>query len=279
MVGVRSDHDAEPRPRLPPGTPVLDRPGGVLQVGTGAGALLLDARARPLLAVLDGRSRRESLAARSGLPGEATAAIVDALAAAGLLAPRRPARAPVAVFGEALAERLAARLAAAGVAAEAYRHPVACTLPDPPAGATLALLAPAAAEVDRAITDTFTRDGLAQLIITVGADRARVGPLVLPGRSPCLRCLDLTRADRDPAWPTHAARLAALPTEPAPALIEWAFGTALAAILAHQAGARPAVLGGMAELTVHDWLPVHRGFGAHPACGCGCDPAPGIGQN
>ena len=35
-----------------------------------------------------------------------------------------------------------------------------------------------------------------------------VGPLVLPGRSACLRCLDLARAERDPAWPLILAQLA-----------------------------------------------------------------------
>jgi hypothetical protein len=35
-----------------------------------------------------------------------------------------------------------------------------------------------------------------------------VGPVVAPG-GPCLRCLDLTRADLDPAWPTLLGQLAA----------------------------------------------------------------------
>src|SRR5215467_5801253 len=35
-----------------------------------------------------------------------------------------------------------------------------------------------------------------------------VGPLVLPGRSACLRCLDLARTERDPAWPLILAQLA-----------------------------------------------------------------------
>ncbi|WP_040766230.1 hypothetical protein [Tsukamurella sp. 1534] len=34
-----------------------------------------------------------------------------------------------------------------------------------------------------------------------------VGPLVLPGASPCLRCLDHTRSDADPGWPTLACQL------------------------------------------------------------------------
>jgi len=41
-----------------------------------------------------------------------------------------------------------------------------------------------------------------------------VGPLVVPGRSACLRCLDWTRTDRDPAWPLILAQLAGRPPEP-----------------------------------------------------------------
>ena len=41
-----------------------------------------------------------------------------------------------------------------------------------------------------------------------------VGPLVSPGRSACLRCLDLARAERDPAWPLILAQLAGARPEP-----------------------------------------------------------------
>lgn len=34
-----------------------------------------------------------------------------------------------------------------------------------------------------------------------------VGPLVRPGRGACVRCVDLHRADADPAWPAMAAQL------------------------------------------------------------------------
>ena len=39
---------------------------------------------------------------------------------------------------------------------------------------------------------------------------AVVGPLVVPGRTACLRCIHLTRRDRDPSWPRQAAQLGAL---------------------------------------------------------------------
>src|SRR5699024_1469296 len=37
--------------------------------------------------------------------------------------------------------------------------------------------------------------------------RVVVGPMVVPGLTPCLRCADLYRADRDPRWPYVAAQL------------------------------------------------------------------------
>jgi hypothetical protein len=53
--------------------------------------------------------------------------------------------------------------------------------------------------------------GVAHLAVEVRDTVGVVGPLVLPGRTACLRCLDLTRADRDPDWPVLAAQL----TQPA----------------------------------------------------------------
>jgi hypothetical protein len=43
------------------------------------------------------------------------------------------------------------------------------------------------------------------VVFTGGA--ARVGPYVVPGRTPCLACLEAHRRDADPAWPAVAAQL------------------------------------------------------------------------
>jgi hypothetical protein len=48
---------------------------------------------------------------------------------------------------------------------------------------------------------TLVREGLAHLAVTAAEAVGVVGPLVRPGRSACLRCLDLARSERDPAWP------------------------------------------------------------------------------
>lgn len=42
----------------------------------------------------------------------------------------------------------------------------------------------------------------------VAADRSvTIGPIVEPGRSPCVYCVQLARADADPAWPAVATQL------------------------------------------------------------------------
>jgi len=101
-----------------------------------------------------------------------------------------------------------------------------------------------------------------------------VGPLVLPGRSACLRCLDLTRAERDPAWPLILAQLASQPgAEPL------ACDTVLATMVAAQAAAQAlafidhgaqatAVTGGTLELVLPGWQWRRRTWPPHPDCGC-----------
>ena len=45
------------------------------------------------------------------------------------------------------------------------------------------------------------------LPVTTVGPRAVVGPLVEPGRTPCLRCISLTYGDTDPHWPQRSAQL------------------------------------------------------------------------
>ncbi|MBN1172876.1 MAG: hypothetical protein JXA67_11935 [Micromonosporaceae bacterium] len=51
----------------------------------------------------------------------------------------------------------------------------------------------------------------AVLSVTVRDGIVLVGPFVRPNSSPCGRCLELHRSDRDPAWPVLAAQLATMP--------------------------------------------------------------------
>jgi len=101
-----------------------------------------------------------------------------------------------------------------------------------------------------------------------------VGPLVLPGRSACLRCLDLTRAERDPAWPLILAQLAGhAGADPAAcdavlATMVAAQATAQALAFIDRGPAAVAVISGTLELVLPDWQWRRRTWQPHRECGC-----------
>ena len=101
-----------------------------------------------------------------------------------------------------------------------------------------------------------------------------VGPLVIPGRTACLRCMDLTRTDRDPAWPLILAQLAGRAPDPL------ACDAPLAAAVAAQAAAQglafidraavaDAVTNGTLELVLPGWQWRRRTWMSHQDCSCG----------
>jgi hypothetical protein len=132
----------------------------------------------------------------------------------------------------------------------------------------LAPSGPAELAQARRLVDAGTPHLLAEVRETTGV----VGPLVLPRRTTCLRCVDLTRADLDPDWPALATQLTA------PARTGTACDAALAVMVAAQAAlqvlaladatTRPAAIGGTLELALPDWRWRRRSWPAHPAC-CG----------
>lgn len=115
------------------------------------------------------------------------------------------------------------------------------------------------------------RDAVPHLLAEVRDTVGVVGPLVLPGRSACLRCLDLARTDRDPGWPAVAAQLSS------PGRVPPACDGPLAAAVAAQAalqvlalldGGTVATVGGSLELALPGWRWRRRSWPAHPACDC-----------
>lgn len=101
-----------------------------------------------------------------------------------------------------------------------------------------------------------------------------VGPLVLPGRTACLRCTDLYRAELDPSWPLVAAQLAA--RTPAATLPGALVAAAMAAeqVLALLAGRgepryAPPAAGTTFEVDTLHCRVVRRRWPGHSRCGCG----------
>ncbi len=126
----------------------------------------------------------------------------------------------------------------------------------------------------RELPDALARQGIPHMSAAASEAIGVVGPLVLPGRTACLRCLDLARAERDPAWPLILAQATGRATDPP------ACDTVLAAMVAAQATAqalvridRPAaqspVTNGTLELVLPGWQWRRRTWTAHPRCGCG----------
>ncbi|WP_066581577.1 ThiF family adenylyltransferase [Cellulomonas timonensis] len=139
---------------------------------------------------------------------------------------------------------------------------------------------------DPATAVALVASGATHLSVVLREADASVGPFVVPGEGPCLRCLDLHRADVDAAWPTVAAQLvAARPRGPPPpgepgepgVLAGVCAALAAAEVLAHLDGRTPRTRGATVEVAMPDVLPQTRGWEVHPQCGCtSLPPAPAV---
>jgi hypothetical protein len=134
----------------------------------------------------------------------------------------------------------------------------------------LVVLAPTVGTV-RDDAAELLRFGIPHLMARVIETTGVVGPLVLPGTTSCLRCHDLHRADRDPAWPRILAQADQhRPSVAACDITLAAHVAALAAqqVLAHLDGFIPATVDGTVETSLPFGLPRRRSWRPHPACGC-----------
>jgi hypothetical protein len=141
-----------------------------------------------------------------------------------------------------------------------------------PAADLIVLLDRSAADSTRA--DQLLAADVPHLSVVVRETSVIVGPLVLPGVSPCLRCLDLHRSENDPQWPLVLAQLLGdrhrrrAPREET-ALAQSAAALTTLQILGHLDGlAVPASVGATLEVELPDGLIARRPWSAHRACGC-----------
>jgi hypothetical protein len=100
-----------------------------------------------------------------------------------------------------------------------------------------------------------------------------VGPLVLPGQSACLHCVELARSDRDPAWPFILAQLAGHTAQPvacAATLATAVAAQAVSQLLSCLDLARPAeaVTNATLELVSPSWQWRRRSWPRHARCRC-----------
>ncbi len=165
---------------------------------------------------------------------------------------------------------------AAGVARAIWRvAPEVRTADDATRVPDLAVLA---ARPDPVEVAELMRDRVPHLAVRADEAIGVVGPLVEPGRSACLRCVDLSKAARDRAWPVILAQAGC---SPAPGVSPPACDTVLAAATAalaaaqalaflDRAGAQPPVTAnGTLEVVLPDWQWRRRSWPPHAACTCG----------
>lgn len=118
--------------------------------------------------------------------------------------------------------------------------------------------------------------GHAHLAIRLAADHGVVGPLVVPGLTSCLRCADLHRLDRDPAWTALAVQLTTPPPTGSPSPVTLAAtlaGVAAGQALAYLDGEQPATIDGTLEQHLPDWRLRRRSWPVHPDCDCCREPS------
>ncbi|TWF76249.1 bacteriocin biosynthesis cyclodehydratase domain-containing protein [Pseudonocardia hierapolitana] len=115
--------------------------------------------------------------------------------------------------------------------------------------------------------------GTSHLVVRVRDGVGVVGPLVLPGRTTCLGCMEIERCAREPAWTAAAAQLVGVPGRAAPACVAATAGLATAQALVALDGpdsaSGPPVLDATLELDVDAGTIVRRTWAPHPDCRCG----------
>ena len=128
-------------------------------------------------------------------------------------------------------------------------------------------------EPGRELVDGWLRDDIPHLVVTCVEARVTVGPFVVPGRTPCLRCIDAHRAERDPRHALvveqYAGTSAGLVPEPVP-LDLWgiALHWAVRDVATWVAGGRPRTWAATIVVDPRLELPETR-WRPHAGCGCG----------
>lgn len=133
----------------------------------------------------------------------------------------------------------------------------------------LAILAPVG-PLDGVLVNELADFGIPHLLVSAFEGHGSVGPLVFPGETTCLHCLDLTRRDHDPAWPIVTARLGGYP--PGEIACDTTLATLVAAAatgqaLAHLEGRATSVTNGTMDV-MPDWCWKRRSWSGHPQCRC-----------
>lgn len=286
------------RPALRPGAPLLRRDSSSLQVGTSPGVVIADQPGLlALLRLIDGSRdvARLQAIARTSIPefdGD-VALVLRELHALGVVfdstrwsGPHRRGLDAEARQAD-LSGRDPAMLAVRPTFRMAFHTDAVCR---PIVDATRIVLAESGVrsldsddpelvliatcgEPSRTVFERLALEGLDYLPLVIDEDRVRIGPLVRPGRTPCISCHDLHRADWDRAWPAllpQFGRHTGILTPPAlSAVTVHAAALELAVeVLAHCDGRAPRSAGHLLVVGPGHDQPASWPLAFHHSCAC-----------
>ena len=132
-------------------------------------------------------------------------------------------------------------------------------------------------EPRRDLLDPLVRDGVPHLLVRMVEGDAVVGPFVVPGATPCLRCLDAHRTAVDPVWPLLVEQYAraagrdrsdGVPEPVDAALAALAVAWAARDVATYAGGGHPSTLGTTVRISPALETLETQPWTAHPACGC-----------
>lgn len=124
--------------------------------------------------------------------------------------------------------------------------------------------------IDPVVTAALNRSRQVHLHGYCRDGRVVVGPTVLPGISPCLRCIDLFRARRDPRWPFVAAQLVGRTPEAGVPALTAAAALVLAEVAAsREPGRSLQTIGASVEINPAEGLWRRLEWPASRRCTCG----------
>ncbi|WP_157210154.1 hypothetical protein [Nocardioides aequoreus] len=256
-----------PRLVLAPGLRVVRRGRDRLQVGLTPPRRVVLERTTPVREVLH--------ALQLGLepaPGPEVGSVLRRLVAHGCAVPLEDAARPVVALrghGPAWPVDVPRLLGAAGLRHTRWAQEAA------------GVLVLAHGEPARELLDPLLRQGVPHLVVTLVDGGARLGPLVEPGATACLRCHDAHLAETDPEHLAVLERYVeaggrprgdGLADAPDAALATLVSGWAVRDLAAHLRGERPATWSSTLRWHPGAAEPVTRRWLRRPGCGCGWAP-------
>ena len=256
--------------RLDPRLPLVWRSPTSLQLGVSRAVVVLDkvsvAMERMLSALAGGipHAGLAMIGRSAGLGGDEVEAFLGRIAPALLRAPAPAAGRVVVVTGEGPTAEAVTRL----LAAEGFAVRIARTVADAERESCDIAVAVGHFVLEPVLHGLWLRRDIPHLPVLVSDAGATVGPLVEPGRSACLYCVQLHTTDADPAWPAIASQLWGRSAAADTPLVASEAAAIAARIIVGWASVGAASASGRTMLDAATGETTTVPVTPHPACGC-----------